>query len=73
MFEKIGKASYEIFLCQMCYFAIAAPSRIPFFDNSKMNYLAYLLLAWLVSVGGGMIWNAIKIKINDRKINYKNA
>lgn len=50
-----------------------APSRIPFFENSKMNYLAYLLLAWLVSVGGGMIWNAIIIKINDRKINYKNA
>lgn len=71
--EKIGMASYEIFLCQMFYFAVAAPSRIPFFGNSKINYVAYLLLAWLFSVAGGMIWNVIKIKINDRKINHKMA
>ena len=70
---RIGVASYEIFLCQMLYFAIAEPSLAQLFRNEKLNYITYLLFAWCFSVGVGMLWNRIKQKIYDRKINHKIA
>ena len=43
---RIGIASYEIFLCQMFFFAVIDSSRVVLFGNSRMNYVLYLVLAW---------------------------
>lgn len=63
IFGRIGIASYEIFLCQMFFFALLEPSRLTLFGSNRMNYVLYLASAWFFSIGIGLFWNMIKVKM----------
>lgn len=55
MISEIGKASYEIFLCQMLFFSLLAPSRLELFSNKILNLAIYLLIGWSSCVYGGYL------------------
>lgn len=55
----IGKSSYEIFLCQMLFFALIKPTQIRVFDMELLNTLTFLSMAWSCSIGVGMIYKMI--------------
>lgn len=53
--SHIGVASYEIFLCQMFFFSLLDSTRVTIFSIKALNILLFLVLAWVFSLGGGLI------------------
>lgn len=58
----VGKSSYEIFLCQMFFFALVAPERVYVCDVHILNTLTFILLAWFFSIGGGVLLNRFVVR-----------
>lgn len=57
----LGKASYEIFLCQMLFTTIDYAS-LAAFDNKILAVATNVTLSWLLSLLIGLIWYNYKMK-----------
>lgn len=50
----LAAASYEVFLIQMAYYAIIPFCRLAFITNVVMHYVIWFMLAFVVSIAGGV-------------------
>lgn len=60
--KLLASASYEIFLVQMAYYALFQAKYISFIDNEYLKYGLCLVLAFVVSIVGGIALNKFENK-----------
>ena len=66
LFEYLGKASYDIFICQMAVFALIYPERLEMISNSVLRYLIYMVITLSLSLFMGSLVYQIRINMKNR-------
>ena len=60
LFEYLGKASYDIFVCQMAVFALLHPGRLSFFTYPLINGIVYVIVTLFFSLVLGILLYRIR-------------
>lgn len=63
----LGKASYEIFLVQMCVFGTNIVGRV---FNDTPYYFITIIAQWAISIGLGILWYKLKISLKRNRQSF---
>ena len=63
--REIGKCSYDIFLFQMAVFTLFTSNRLAFIENDYIRIMLWMVIAFLASIVGGVVFNKMKLKIDS--------
>lgn len=63
--REIGKCSYDIYLFQMAVFTLFTSNRLAFIENNHIRIMLWMVMAFFVSIVGGVVLNKMKLKIES--------
>lgn len=63
--REIGKCSYDIYLFQMAVFTLFTSNQLSFIENNHVRIMLWMVIAFLASIVGGVVFNKMKLKIES--------